>query len=131
MKKLAPLGKNLIKNFSFKIVDENLKPVKIGSTGELLIGGPNVSKGYFNNLFETKRKFIQNPEHNDYSDIMYLSGDLVKIDKKNRQIYFVSRKDRQIKHMGHRIELDEIENALNKLPYVVSNITCYGKKWNI
>ena len=59
---------------------------------------------------------------------MYLSGDLVKIDKKNRQIYFVSRKDRQIKHMGHRIELDEIENALNKLPYVVSNITCYGKK---
>ena len=36
----------------------------------------------FNNLFETKRKFIQNPEHNDYSDIMYLSGDLVKIDKK-------------------------------------------------
>ena len=128
LKKLAPLGKNLIKNFSFKIVDENLKPVKIGSTGELLIGGPNVSKGYFNNLFETKRKFIQNPEHNDYSDIMYLSGDLVKIDKKNRQIYFVSRKDRQIKHMGHRIELDEIENALNKLPYVVSNITCYGKK---
>ena len=59
---------------------------------------------------------------------MYLSGDLVKIDKKNKLIYFISRKDRQIKYMGNRIELDEIENALNKLPNIISNITCFGKK---
>ena len=66
LKKLAPLGKNLIKNFSFKIVDEKLKSVKPGFTGELLIGGPNVSKGYYNNLVETEKKFIQNPDHKNY-----------------------------------------------------------------
>ena len=51
--------------------------------------------------------------------------------KKNRLIYFVSRGDNQIKHLGHRIELDEIEKALNSLNKIKSSIVTFGKKNNI
>jgi len=127
MTKFAPLGKKLIENFYFKIVNDKLQEVSLGSSGELLIGGPNVGCGYFGNKIETGKKFIQNPSHSNYRDIMYLSGDIVKQDKKTNYIYFLSRKDRQIKFMGHRIELDEIELAINKIKDVKQNVTCFGK----
>ncbi len=63
---------------------------------------------------------------------MYRTGDIVR--EKDGRLYFVARKDNQIKHMGYRIELEEIEHALVKLPqvnqaavvYLRSN-TAYGK----
>ena len=128
MTKFAPLGNKLIENFFFKIVNSKNQEVNLGNSGELLIGGPNVGCGYFGNKIETDKKFIQNPSQSNYRDIMYLSGDIVKQDKKTKYIYFLSRKDRQIKFMGHRIELDEIELAINKIKNVKQNVTCFGKK---
>lgn len=128
MTKFAPLGKKLIENFFYKIVNSKNQEVKLGNSGELVIGGPNVGCGYFGNKIETDKKFIQNPSHSNYRDIMYLSGDIVKQDKKTNYIYFLSRKDRQIKFMGHRIELDEIELVINKIKDVKQNVTCFGKK---
>lgn len=131
MHKLAPLGKNLIDNFFHLIVDKNLKKTKSGAVGELLIGGDNVSKGYYNLPNQTKEKFIQNPNHNNYRDIMYRSGDLVYVAKSNNFINFVSRNDNQIKHLGHRIELDEIENTLSNIKNIIQVAVTYGKKNNI
>lgn len=110
MTNLAPLGK-LTKNFFHQVVDENMKPAM---KGEMLLGGPNVGSGYFNDQERSASVFIQNPRHNNYRDIMYRTGDLVEKDR-NGVIHFKGRIDNQIKHMGYRIELEEIESGLNTL----------------
>ena len=129
--KLAPLGKSLISNFKYSIVKKNNKIAKLGQIGELLIGGENVAKGYFNLNEETKTKFIQNPLHEKFIDIVYKSGDLVYQDKFNKKLYFVSRNDNQIKFRGHRIELGEIENIINSFDEIIESAVTFGKKNNL
>ena len=58
---------------------------------------------------------IQNPTNKKTIDIVYRSGDLVYIDKNNKYIYFKGRKDSQVKIKGHRVELQDIENNINKI----------------
>ena len=128
MKRLAPFGKNLAKNFKNLILDEKNKKTINGKIGELYIGGDNVGDGYYNLPEETKAKFIQNPEHNLYTDIYYKTGDLVYRDKKNKLIYFSSRKDNQIKLNGYRIELDEIENNICLISGIKECAVTFGKK---
>ena len=128
MKKLSPFGRNLAKNFKYLILNENNKQASIGRIGELYIGGDNVGNGYYNLPKETKTKFVQNPEHNLYTDIYYKTGDLVYKDKKNKLIYFSSRKDNQIKFSGYRIELDEIENNISRIKGVKECAVTFGKK---
>jgi D-alanine--poly(phosphoribitol) ligase subunit 1 len=128
MSRLAPFGKTLAKNFKYLILNEKLKKVKIGQIGELHIGGDNVGNGYYNQSDETKIKFIQNPEHNSYTEIFYKTGDLVYVDKKSKLIYFSSRKDNQIKLNGYRIELDDIENKLNLIKGIKESIVTFGRK---
>tara|TARA_X000001036_G_scaffold439845_1_gene492642 strand:- start:10367 stop:11914 length:1548 start_codon:yes stop_codon:yes gene_type:complete len=132
MKRLAPFGKRLAKNFSHLIVDKHNKIIKKkGTIGELIICGKNVGDGYYNNILETKEKFIQNPNHNKYKNIVYKSGDLVYLDKKSKFIYFASRKDNQIKFRGYRIELEEIENNLNLIKGVKGSVALFGRKKGI
>ena len=128
IKKYTPLGKKMIKKFGFYIINDNQK-VKKNQKGELILTGENVGKGYFNNPTETKKKFIQNP-FKSKKDIVYKTGDVVYQDGKNKLIYFVSRLDNQIKYMGHRIELDEIEKAINSLKNVKRSLVTFGKKNN-
>jgi len=107
----APLG-SLIPNFSFVIVDPDLRPVPDGTAGELCLGGPCVGLGYYGDAGQSQKAFIQNPLHDRFHDRMYRTGDLVRRDPDDRKLYFVGRADTQIKHQGYRIELGEIEHAL-------------------
>lgn len=109
---LPPLGE-LIPNFYGLILDGDSE-VSPGQTGELCLGGPCVGLGYFSQTGLTERSFVQNPLNNKYREIIYRTGDLVRRDVANGKLYFVGRKDFQIKHMGFRIELEEIEQALNR-----------------
>ena len=77
--------------------------------GEICIRGARLSPGYYNDLEKTIEVFIQNP-HSDFPDRLYKTGDIGFIGE-DGLLYFVSRRDYQIKHMGHRIELAEIERA--------------------
>lgn len=86
--------------------------------GEICVSGNCVSLGYYNNDEQTKKAFCQNPLNKKYREIIYRTGDLGYYDKQGR-LCFASRKDFQIKHMGHRIELGEIENAMYKIPQMV------------
>jgi len=104
-----PLGE-MAPNFSWQIVDEQLN--HSDTKGELLLGGPNVGLGYYNDPERTRERFIQNPVHNNYRDLLYRTGDLVSWNKTDNKIYIHGRTDNQVKHMGYRIELEEIENAL-------------------
>lgn len=127
-----PIGK-LIKNFSGLILDDNLKILENGEVGELYLIGPNVGLGYYNDLQKTDERFISNPYSKYFYEKMYKTGDLVRFNNKDQKIYILGRKDNQIKHMGYRIELEEIENVISKIPYVIqvgvvhSSITGFSK----
>lgn len=70
--------------------------------------------GYFNNPKQTALAFVQNPLNKKYTDIIYRTGDLGKYNE-DGELVFSGRKDFQIKHMGHRIELEEIERAMTAI----------------
>jgi D-alanine--poly(phosphoribitol) ligase subunit 1 len=110
MQGLATLG-HLSQNFSGEILPLDESDPDFG---ELLLLGPHVGLGYYNDPDRTAQAFVQNPRHALYRDIGYRTGDLVRRDKSGR-LHFKGRADFQIKHMGYRIELEEIEAALGTL----------------
>lgn len=107
---LAPLGR-LAQNFDYEILP--VDPAK-PDFGELFLRGPQVGLGYYRDPERSAAAFIQNPRHQDYHDRGYRSGDLVERDAQGL-LHFRGRADFQIKHMGYRIELEEIEFGLNTL----------------
>src|SRR5262249_15756561 len=102
----------------FLIVDDKGEVLPTGETGELCLLGPNVGKGYYNDQERTNSSFVQNPLHSAFPDLMYKTGDLARVDPDDGKLYIRGRKDNQIKHMGYRIELEEIEAALSCLDYI-------------
>lgn len=107
------------------LLDENNHEIKeSGSVGELCVSGTAVALGYFADNERTAAAFCQNPLNNSWQEIIYRTGDLVKLNENGEMVY-VSRKDFQIKHMGHRIELGEIETVLCAVPGVERACCCY------
>jgi D-alanine--poly(phosphoribitol) ligase subunit 1 len=124
LNELMPLG-NLIPNYDFKILSVSSDSKKEVFQGELALLGPSVGYGYINNQFLTDRSFIQNPFNKTFSEKIYLTGDLVKI--KNNKLHILGRIDNQIKHLGYRIEIEEIESNIMKLGYV-NHCCCFQTK---
>ena len=105
-----------IPNYVCWVVDDSLRPVAPGVTGELLIGGPGVAAGYLGRPELTAEKFIANPWDQDgKAPILYRSGDAVNQDA-NGNLVFHGRIDDQVKIRGFRVELGEIEARLAALP---------------
>ncbi len=111
-----PIGRNC-HNKQILVFNEDNELVKVGEPGELCVRGSGVALGYYNNKAKTEEVFVQNPQHNLYEDRIYRTGDIVKYNDRG-EIEFVSRKDFQIKHKGNRIEMGEIEVAVNSIPSV-------------
>lgn len=97
--------------------------------GEICVTGSCLALGYWNDLERTEAVFIQNPMIKAYKSRIYATGDMGYYDEKGNLI-FASRKDFQIKHMGHRIELGEIEASLNALPFLRVACCLYDEKNN-
>ena len=109
-----PIGYPM-KNSVVKICDENGNEMADGEKGEIIIVGPSVSRGYFNNEEKTNESFF----YDDYRGKKcraYKTGDLGYYS--NGNLYYCGRKDFQIKLNGYRIEIEDIENNLIK----VSNV---------
>ncbi len=113
-------------NCELLVVDENGKEVLDDSIGELLVKGPFVASGYYANKEKTSEVFVQNPLHDNYIDIVYKTGDLVKKNKYG-EFDYIGRKDFQIKHLGYRIEPSEIEVVLNTVDKVDLSVCIYDK----
>lgn len=113
-------------DFAHCILDEDATPVAAGETGELWIGGANVGLGYFSAADETSRRFRQDPRQSDYRSIWYRSGDLVREDE-GGLLWFTGRADNQVKIRGHRIELEEIDLAVEALAGVVRAVAVMVK----
>ncbi len=99
------------------------------TVGEICVSGTAVTLGYFNNPEKTNQAFVQNPLNKNYNEIIYRTGDLGYYNEAG-QLCFSSRKDFQIKHMGHRIELGEIEMAINAVENVVRACCIFDKDAN-
>ena len=112
-----PLGE-LIRNYGYYIMDADLRSVEVDNSGELCLWGPAVGQGYYNDHERTIKAFVQDPNSNVYTRMIYRTGDIVKYNSNDKKIYILGRKDNQIKHMGYRIELEEIENGIMKLAYI-------------
>lgn len=102
-----PLGRQFA-NEEVMVLNEQGKRSQQGETGEIVVHGTCLALGYYNDPERTAQAFRQNPEHNFYPDPVYYTGDLACLNERGEYV-FASRKDFQIKHMGHRIELGEIE----------------------
>lgn len=106
---LAPLGQ-IAPNFGYLILDEHDKPSNVG---ELCLTGSQLALGYYNDETRTNKSFVKNPLQSNYYERMYRTGD--KVEYIDNKLFFRGRVDNQIKHMGYRIELEEIENAMIKV----------------
>ena len=98
--------------------------VKPGEIGELCVSGTSVALGYYKDAERTAASFTQNPLNHAYIEPIYRTGDLVRVNERGEMVY-VSRKDFQIKHMGHRIELSEIEVQMTAVPGVERALCAY------
>ena len=76
--------------------------------------GSSLALGYWNNPERTAQAFVQNPLNPHYPELIYRTGDLVYRNARG-EIMIVGRKDFQIKHLGYRIDLGEIEHAALQL----------------
>lgn len=113
LSELAPLG-HLAPNFNFHL---NALDATDPSLGELWLGGAQVGAGYYNDPERTAAAFVQDPRATGYRKPMYRTGDLVQLGA-DGLLRFKGRVDNQIKHMGYRIELEEVEAAFSALPAV-------------
>ena len=112
-----------IANTQIHILNENMLPVKSGAIGEIAIGGDGVAKGYWKRPDLTKNKFLTDSIHKN----IYLTGDLGKL-LPTGEIQCLGRKDQQVKIRGHRIELEEIEEALNAIDQIQSAVVSAHKE---
>ena len=83
--------------------------------------------GYYRMPEKTAECFVQNPLNDAYPELIYRTGDLGRYNERG-ELVFVSRKDYQIKHMGHRIELQEIEVVAAMHPEVAQACAVYDKE---
>ncbi|MDR7811114.1 amino acid adenylation domain-containing protein [Lacrimispora sp.] len=112
-----PIGK-AFPNEKVFLLDQNDKLVtEKDQIGEICVSGTALALGYYNNPEQTKKVFIQNPLNTHCLETIYRTGDLAFYHE-NGDLCFAGRKDFQIKHMGHRIELEEIEAVINSFPLI-------------
>ena len=104
-----PIGKHC-NNCDVFILKDDGTEAGIDEEGELYVRGSFLAQGYYNNPEKTAEAFVQNPLNTAYPEMVYKTGDLVKMNERG-EIMYICRKDYQIKHMGYRIELGEIETA--------------------
>ncbi len=97
------------------LLDEKLRPVPVGTPGEICVAGPGLARGYLNQPDLTRQKFVRDPFGNGSEERIYRTGDRARV-RKDGKMEIIGRTDDQIKLGGHRIELGEIEGVLREHP---------------
>jgi amino acid adenylation domain-containing protein len=112
------------RNCEIIILNEKNEAVQTGESGELCVKGCCLALGYYNNPEKTSEAFFQNPLNPHFPEIIYRTGDLARFNELG-EVMFMSRKDNQVKHMGQRVELGEIEILLNAMDRIDASICFY------
>lgn len=121
-----PIGKPFPGRNVF-LLDENRQVItQPGKAGEICVAGESISGGYYHDPKQTEEKFIF---YGEEKALTYCTGDMAFLGE-DGLLYFEGRKDFQIKHMGHRIELEEVENAINNLEGITRCCCVFQKERN-
>jgi non-ribosomal peptide synthetase component F len=120
---VLPIGISF-KNTEILLLNSENRAVSGNEIGEICVRGCCLALGYYNNPEKTSEAFCQNPLNPHYPEAIYRTGDLARYNE-NGQIMFLSRKDNQVKHMGQRVELGEIEILINSLEKIDASFCFY------
>lgn len=115
----SPIGYRLPHIRPF-VVDSEGRSVEAGQVGEMLLGGESLARGYRNRLELTSSRFVEFESAPGRIERVYRTGDLVR-QRPDGAFEFAGRIDHQVKVRGFRIELEEIEAALNQYPDVLES----------
>ncbi len=123
-----PIGRPF-ENTDIILLDEEDHEVtkESGEQGEICIRGTSLTLGYMNNPEKTSESFTRNPLQTHWPEWIYRTGDIGRYNERG-ELMFVSRKDFQIKHMGHRIELGEIEVNAQMIEGITGAACIYDKE---
>ncbi len=122
-----PIGKAFGNTEVFLLDEQDRLITEANRIGEICVKGTCLAHGYYNAPEKTREVFTQNPLQTCYPECIYRTGDLAQYNEYG-ELVFSSRKDSQIKHMGHRIELGEIEAVVNSLPGIRAACCLFHKK---
>ncbi|MGO8793608.1 MAG: amino acid adenylation domain-containing protein [Candidatus Sulfotelmatobacter sp.] len=92
-------------------VNDDLEPVPTGESGELCLGGSQVTRGYLNDAEKTAKSFVRLKHTGE--QVWYRTGDLVRQDERGC-LFYLGRRDFQVKVNGYRVELQEIDLVLRE-----------------
>ncbi len=112
-----PIGHSFENEEAFLLDEEDREITGSGQTGEICVRGTAVGLGYWNMKDQTRERFRADPRTPEYPVTIYCTGDLGQYNDEG-ELLFCGRRDDQVKYMGHRIELAEIELAMNRIPGV-------------
>lgn len=116
------------------ILDKNKKEVRNEELGEIYIGGKGVTKGYFKNKEKTEEVFLDNIDNlyydkKLYQGRVYKTGDIGYRNSDNNLI-FIGRIDNEIKYMGHKVCLEELDREILTLKNIKNAVNIYDDKNN-
>jgi hypothetical protein len=103
-----------IGNYRVYVLDDELRAAPVGLPGELYIGGIGLSSGYHNRPELNARAFIQNPFEDADAPVLYRTGDGARLLSDGR-FECLGREDDQVKILGFRVELGEVDVALRRI----------------
>ena len=124
---VIPIGIPFANEKVFLLSDDDSEVTEAGIEGEICVAGTCLALGYYKDPERTSAAFMRNPLNTLFDEMMYRTGDLGKYDENGLLIY-CGRKDFQIKHLGQRIELGDIEACACALPGVERTCCLYDEK---
>jgi amino acid adenylation domain-containing protein len=115
-----PIGRPIANTRAY-VLNESLARVELLTEGELYLAGAGVARGYVNHPDLTAARFLPDPFSREPNQRMYRTGDIVRR-LPSGDLEFVGRRDSQVKLRGYRVELGEIESALNSHEQVLDSV---------
>lgn len=122
-----PIGRPFPNEDVFLLDDAHKAITVPGKTGMITVRGTALALGYYGCPEKTAENFIQNPLQSFYPETVYLTGDLGRLEP-DGELFYCGRADNQIKYLGHRVELEEIERAMAAIDGVERCICVFDEK---